>query len=106
MLSPVVSEVDKAPNNYGESETGSMMSMDERSITESEDVSAQEEPVASVLHVGKLEVSVPEEYGFGSVHYLSDIGDGAKLIYALSRAEEDGQVRFRMLTLFESEYIF
>lgn len=95
MLSPMVSE-SVSSNIYGESDTGSMVSMDERSFTESEVSESKlgvndSESVVSVT-VGKLEVSAPEEYGFGSVHYLSDIGDGTKLIHALSRVEEDGQV--------------
>jgi hypothetical protein len=39
----------------------------------------------------KLAVAAPDEYGFGSVHYLGDLGDATKLVYALQRPEDDGQ---------------
>ena len=34
----------------------------------------------------------PFGYGFGSVHYPRDIGDAEKLVFAISRKEDPGQV--------------
>jgi hypothetical protein len=98
MLSPTATESVNAPyggGGGGDNDSMSIASNDERSVTESEMSESKQNESESVvsISVGKLEVSAPEEYGFGSVHYLSDIGDGTKLIYALSRAEEDGQVK-------------
>lgn len=34
----------------------------------------------------------PDRFGFGSVHYMRDLGDTLKLVQAMSRVEADGQV--------------
>ena len=41
---------------------------------------------------GYLSLRKAGSYGFGCVHYPRDIGDAEKLVFAISRKEDDDQV--------------
>lgn len=40
----------------------------------------------------------PDQFGFGSVHYIRDLGDSVKMVQAMRRVEADGQVITTMNT--------